>query len=558
MASLLRVLLLFHIFESLYAAPTSSAAASSTDDSDVVAVTSVSGGSTYVETFTGTSLSQYSTATAQATITTTDSSGAVVVGLVLAGGLAWLGIPKAGAPQISPPTSAPKQTQTNTKTTTSTSTSTSTTSSALLPVDTAILAYVLPSDWNDAKGQKTFWPDVDHRTCGFPNDDPAVVQRSVADTSINSFCKDNDNKPVSQVGVSKIVSLGTGMSLNMTVAQENICSADSKQTIDGTACNQFLHEALDGCEALTHNPLKHGGTIIDRCSRYILHPIDNDGEQTCVGKGDGTGLDRDDAVANAQDFCTKFDGKISSPGAPNLFQYKQTKGDSTATLSVTYDGSKCTRGSNDGSAGYAIEKRACNRFFSHLIDWCNTDFQPPYGKYGGTLTDECGVYKLDVVKTEKITCGNNPYPHPENIASADGTNAVNQWCGEDNVLIPGTYTGFQQSPPKGESWDTWPRPDKNGNLGPNLVRSQAYFDNSTAPGAPPSTCSPEKKYSTKGDECKRKANAILSTCMYSFPDCGVSCNANCCAGNGQGGILKDDTANGCVTWSVFGQSNAAT
>ena len=161
----------------------------------------------------------------------------------------------------------------------------------------------------------------------------------------------------------------------------------------------------------------------------------------------------------------------------------------------------CTR---QGSPTYQIDETACNRFLTQTIDGCDT--KTTTAKFGGNLTDHCGVFKFDTQVTEKVTCGGKSVGAPVPFTLQEGMNAINDYCGMDLTLDPNFQapTGFSHFPPKGSSYDNFVK-----GLDNIVIRMNATF------AADQNGCPPKKAFSTKGSECVRKLTGVLNGCRLS-------------------------------------------
>jgi hypothetical protein len=142
----------------------------------------------------------------------------------------------------------------------------------------------------------------------------------------------------------------------------------------------------------------------------VLHlyftPKVHDGELDCATNTEGTGVDRASIVKNIEDFSQKNAGSNVSPNQGNSNNFYQKLGDSLATISVSYtplvqeEAKRSTRSTNMPVTGFS----------AGTVDDCNTSYKRPYGKYGGQVTDDCGIFKLETKAIEQMECGQNPGP----------------------------------------------------------------------------------------------------------------------------------------------------
>ncbi|USW52971.1 hypothetical protein Slin15195_G062900 [Septoria linicola] len=320
-----------------------------------------------------------------------------------------------------------------------------------------------------------------------------------------------------------VTPLGAGINLNISVTAYPLCANTSERwSIDEGDCKYFLNEAQDGCE-------KTGGTVRDACLNWQFQPEINPGELKCSGRLDGsTGVDRNDGFDAIKDFCFKFSGSVSTPEISNKQTFKQTLGNSEMVLAVDYgDGSDCAKTGND--AQYPNDNNACQRYLRRTMDDCDTNFSGHLGKFGGNVTDGCGMFSLTPQVNERTGCGGRDDFRP--MKRDDALKTINAYCDRDMYLDPAFNPGnnFSQEPPDGASWDLYME-----GLDGYVIKTDAQFGD----GGQQSGCLPGKSFSTIGDECKRKLTAVIDVCKE------------------EGGIQFDNTENGCVMWSIYGSKGA--
>ncbi|KAK4505848.1 hypothetical protein PRZ48_003813 [Zasmidium cellare] len=479
--------------------------------------------STWSQTFYATSLTEFATATATTptTITTTDSAGETVVAVIFAAGLAWLAVPKAGVPPVDPPQppiSGPPATTKPDPTTTSSSSSSTTDHGTQTAISNPV-----PKNMRSILDQIPVYYDDNDIECITPSKDIPVIEQAKASQIIDDFCKDKSNQTaIPGAPIEQVISLGAGRNINISASAYPLCSDTfSSWTIDESDCQFFLGEALNACQ--TNTLLKSGGTVQDACLNWSLKMELNPGDLVCKGTASGTGVNRDEAFDAIHQFCGKYAGSISTPDISTTQTYKQLLGDSEMVLSLDYSPDKsCPQ--TGAEAQYLIEETSCERFLRRTIDDCNTDFKTSTGKYGGNITDACGVYSFATQVDEKTLCGGKPGIPA--MKREDAVAAIEHFCGRDQTLDPDFNAGghFYQTPPEGASWDTYVAQGY-------AIKMEADFgDLGFQTG-----CLPGKKFETKGEECKRKLTTVIEQCPLS-----------------DGGQLSDNTLNGCVLWSIYG------
>lgn len=486
-------------------------------------VATTRGDSTWSATYVATTLPAYSDLKTATTLTTTDTAGETVIAIILAGGAAWLAVPKPGAP---PPeiTSPPTMTMTI-----STPTPSSSSTTSLLPQPD--LKLMPPPDWQKIFAVPIVFYADNMLTCGWPGaDDVLKIDKKTAYGKIDDFCEDKNNVAVNNtVPVSDEINIGGGYVLNITVSQVSLCIGKSplESTIKTNDCKFLLRRVLDECD--TNSDAKKGGKVDDGCLTWQLRPEYNNGKLECSDPvPGGTGLNREQARKNIDDFCDLMKGSISTPTLPNREPYKPGFGNSEMKLSVSY--SQDEQCKPDGEeAEYLIDQAACKRFLYRTLDDCNTDFKGDLGKFGGNITDGCGIYSFTTLVNENIICGGNPYARATDLNPEAMTSAINAYCDRSLTLDPNyrrDSTKFSQDVPEGESYDNFV-------AGDIWVRSKTIFDPQGQ-----TDCLEAKAFNTKGDECKRRLTAIQGKC-----------------GN-KGGGLTTNTLDGCVLWSLFGMGNS--
>lgn len=283
--------------------------ANATDPDETILVTT-SGESTWSQTFIETSLSEFATVTAPTTITTTDASGNVALGIVFAGGLAWLGIP-APLPPIDPPLEAPDGTAeppsteepstTSLEPTTSTSLS-STSSSPPRKTQTAVRQFAHSSAQilRDAIKSIGIVPNNVKACAPGPT---AAVDRDQALTKLLDFCEDQDSKVIDEsAGNQQEFNMGGGTSLQASLRINEACSGLPVNGNNET-CSSAMRQAIDDCD--TDSSQKHGGSVSDGCTIYSVKVAENEGtDLSCHGPSSpDTGITRDSAISNIKDFC---------------------------------------------------------------------------------------------------------------------------------------------------------------------------------------------------------------------------------------------------------------
>ncbi|PPJ50097.1 hypothetical protein CBER1_05048 [Cercospora berteroae] len=477
--------------------------------------------STWNETYYPTTLTEFGTLTAATptTITTTDSSGETVVAIIFAAGAAWLAVPKAGLapnPPNEPPVTAPPTT-----TPEPTSSSTSTTSYS---TQTPVINYRQAGSQQYIKAVPMLYSD--NALVRTKEDKDSVgIDKERGSKLIDSSCRDKAGQvAIPGDPLDQVTSIGAGINLNISITAYPLCANTfDRWTVDGGDCKHFLEEAQNGCE-------RSGGVVRDACLNWQFQPELNPGELKCAGKVEGSiGVERMEAFDAIKEFCGKFHDSISTPSISNKPTFKPRIGNSEMVLAVDYSSAPdCPKEGNE--AQYRIDTTACVRYLRRTIDDCNTDSGGNLGKFGGDVTDACGVFSLTPQRNERTGCGGREGSSLP-MKRDDALKAINAHCDRDLSLDPAFNPGdqFFQEPPDGASWDLFTE-----GLDGYVIKMDAQF----CDGGQQTGCLPGKRVSTKGDECKRKLTNVVDACGE------------------EGGIQFDNTQNGCVMWSIYGSKGA--
>lgn len=238
-----------------------------------------------------------------------------------------------------------------------------------------------------------------------------------------------------------------------------------------------------------------------------------------------TGVDYHEAKSLIQSFCaSKFFLAMEMQGKDDIAGFKTSSGNSNLALSISY--SECD---TDFGAVVSIDQSECERAFYRLLDECHGDANQDLGHYGGSLKQGCVLYSIKTEVEEIVRCGENPYPHAVDLSASIFEKGIEDYCSRDLELWPDLRAGvgqqqkFLSETPRGASVN-------NHVEGGVVVRAQAKFDRQGQ-----IDCLPSKPFSTKGEECRRKLHVIKDR------------------RGGKGGTLSENGANGCVSWTVFGQ-----
>ena len=81
-----------------------------------------------------------------------------------------------------------------------------------------------------------------------------------------------------------------------------------------------------------------------------------------------------------------------------------TAGNSKITIELSYDTANKQCSQEGNGAHYTFNQEVCERLLSRTIDDCDTTFTGSTGKFGGQVTDGCGIYSIRTDIVEQVTC----------------------------------------------------------------------------------------------------------------------------------------------------------
>ncbi|KAF4554424.1 Hypothetical protein D9617_4g001780 [Elsinoe fawcettii] len=505
--------------------------------------TGVMNGQTVTETFFPTTLSDLSTVTAETTITTTDNTGATVAAIVGAAGagfLVYLGA-QGGGVLLEPP-ELPTPTITNTVKTPSSTSSTTSTSSTEVDTQTLEQPGIFYTNSIDP-GPTLISVPIDIKACYPEGDTDPNFDLNFAQTTIDDFCKGNADKDVGYSTLDQVFSVGAGRNVNISVSTLPLgCDVEAGQTrLTEKSCNYYLEEAVNGCDTES-NTIKHGGNIQNGCLVYSVAGEVSDGDLRCTPNDlptlpglpgaptdtvtyDGeTGMNRDEALKWLGEFCDAIvpdNSRDVKPGEKDNLRiyYNPSRGNTQMNVSLTYSEQVDCAQSGD-KAIYHTDRDSCKRLMGRVIDSCNTGSTGSYGKYGGILTEGCGVFAIQTENVEPIECNADGVTVPPEIQTA----AIDQFCSRGYKLDPAFKfdpTKYYNEPPAGAAWDDF---FKDG----NRIKTELAFAS-----LPQNTgCQKDQtKFNVDGDECKRRLHSIAGRCE-------------------KGGKMGAQQQEGCVTWDM--------
>lgn len=234
----------------------------------------------------------------------------------------------------------------------------------------------------------------------------------------------------------------------------------------------------------------------------------------------GSGLNRDEARANIQKFCQSLNTNSIASRTDHTTTYKPSLGNSNTVISITFiDDGGCGQNS-----AIQLSQDGCASTLYSLIDNCDAD-EGYLGRYGGEATEGCVNFSISSEVEEAIRCDGNPHHPPANLDDWAVNQAIEQYCSDSMTLSPDfTTTHFTQQVPNGQSYANIP-------AGELFVRVAAQFSDQGQEG-----CKEAQSFETNGQECRRKLRAV-------WDRCGV-----------KGGGLSENSVNGCIVWTMWGQA----
>ncbi|KXT03261.1 hypothetical protein AC578_4751 [Pseudocercospora eumusae] len=238
----------------------------------------------------------------------------------------------------------------------------------------------------------------------------------------------------------------------------------------------------------------------------------------------GTGVDPAEARSIIKGFCALNDGARLASAANVSSIYKTATGNSDLYLTISLSEATETSEARCSGAAATISLSTCEQNLFRLLDECDTDRRSS-GKHGGNVTSGCEVYGMSTKIEEIIRCGGNPWSRPTDLPLDIMSDGINAYCGTSLDLTPDYMPNdrFLTGPSNGQSFDNFIKHEY-------VVKTVTQFS-----GQGQTECSTSKPFNTKGEECRRKLQAIKDQC------------------GGQGGGLSENGVNGCVLWTIWGQ-----
>ncbi|EEP75367.1 predicted protein [Uncinocarpus reesii 1704] len=532
--SLTAFLLLQHVFEPCDANPLKLLPRATTERATPVVVTTTRDGSTYKQTYSPTVLTAYATATGPTTITTTNDAGKAILIGIFAGGLAWVGVGLAGAgpkfipPPPTPPPGPPPPPEPDTPKDPDDDGPKETTSTYMnnKPAQTATFN-IKKKEWKkyDVIFEKPIHAPYEMTNCAEASG--PTVDRSRAVDKIKGFCKQYKDKKVDDKGFEEAPDMGRGIVLSLSAKLNPICPAKLAHSLRQGDCEWLLKACLDNCD--TKSQKKHGSIVKDGCQIWGAVAQEYEGDLECQKERrvDGDlGVKREYLRESIKDFCGNFADKSVKPKSPFRREYFYETGNSAATLEVAYNSDEC---SADKIPEYDVDKAACERFLTKAVDGCDTNTQT--AKYGGSVGDHCGVFRLKTRNVEKVYCGASDRPGPTTMSRQAALEAIPKLCGPELEVDPDyKYNDeFSQYTPDG--------------YGRNTVVVGNIAINMQAGWTGEKDCPKPKRFKMVKEDCERKLKTILD-------DCDTKTTSK-----KHGGSLLDKTPHGCVLW-VFDAQKA--
>ena len=143
------------------------------------------------------------------------------------------------------------------------------------------------------------------------------------------------------------------------------------------------------------------------------------------------------------------------------------------------------------------------------MDGCNTDYKPPFGKFGGNLTDECEVYKMETNVLEEVRSVDPDFfagsPHP--VDQETGQKAIDAYCNTAGIRLKSPEElknqGFVQFSPDSGNYvhglENW------------VLRMEVKWDADAG-----KKCRPSTAFNIDKNECKSKYGRVLRECTGKF------------------------------------------
>ncbi|KAL8780909.1 MAG: hypothetical protein Q9213_006249 [Squamulea squamosa] len=345
--------------------------------------------------------------------------------------------------------------------------------------------------------------------------DPAkgILQVDGVKASITDFCKSNNGIAASpNSGLLNTYNQDENrMQVVLQVSYVGSRGQGAIYIVDEKKCNDLFGKILPCGPDKDHTS---GGNLTSEKGVYSVEPYLYPGKLECAPNGGKYGVLQDEAFANIDDFCSKFDGQKINQG-----ERKTTSG--------RYD------------HGYLINKAACKRFLGQTISDCNKDKID--FKAAGITIDQCARYQLSVESRESIICGSDPryseaeralwVPFDRNAAYE----AIDAFCGQDLLADPAVVDktgGFSQ-------YGDWPKGIAKGGKRPVFI--DVTFHSPDELGAFCGSDTPKNQaFNTGGDQCRKKMRRVVDGCDT---DAGAQ---------KKGGWMIDSGINGCTQWQIHG------
>jgi len=290
-------------------------------------------------------------------------------------------------------------------------------------------------------------------------------------------------------------------------------------------CNDLFGKVLPCGPDKDHTS---GGNITSEKGVFSLEPYTYPGKLECAPGGGKYGVVQGEALANIDDFCTKFDGQKINQGEKKDDKFFQKVGGLLSTISVAWEPSSigCQQGGLHDH-GYLINKvswhillftvksrahqlfqAACKRFLGQTINDCNKDKAD--FKAAGVTTDQCAKYQISIESRETVVCGSDPRYSEADRARwhafdpKDAHDAISEFCGKDLLADPAAVDksgGFSQN-------GDWPTGIAKG--GKSGISIEVSFHTNTDLGALCGADTPKNQaFKTGGDDCQRRLGKMV-------------------------------------------------
>ena len=263
-----------------------------------------------------------------------------------------------------------------------------------------------------------------------------------------------------------------------------------------------------------------------------IEPYTYQGDLKCAPDNAAFGLTATEALANIDEFCSRFDGQQIKQDEQKLQDYFQPTGMLMSEYTIKWepDSVGCAPGGLHDQP-YQINKvglppmlliiwigltnsfqAACKRFLGQAINDCNKGNIA--FKAGGVVTDQCASYNLGNINREHLVCASNPSYSASDRQSLNpftrgaALGAINDFCGRNLLADPNAKDTSQ--------YGNWPKGISEG--GNNGVSITVTFPRGIGSEFCPSDTPKVQQFQTGGPDCHRRlADLIVHGCDVDNP-----------------------------------------